>query len=604
MKTREMKLALSTLTLILLASKIVFSQILLSENFDSQIFPPEAWSFDGHNENWKHTISNFAGGDLGEVYLNRDPEFNGISRFISPKIDIADASHLSLYFKYTLKRFTGNFYYGVATRTNESNWNVIWEEAGSSGVKKEINIELSNENSLSGFQFCFYFIGNSGKLKYWTIDDVILYNKQEHDITAKSINTQIYFEPGQQITPTTTVYNNGLNTETFNVKCNLYNTDNNLLFSDTKQIQNLEPDNYGQIVFEGYKLPYNNDMAYKIVVMHELSTDNTTINDTVSKYIYTYVSNTHKYVVLEMGTATWCSACPYAVDACDSMEHLNYNIALIEYHTNDNYSTNETEKRIQDYYSMYAFPTTYFDGIVMQEGAGPTAFDMYYGKYSVRKDMKTGVGVEILPQQAKNGKYNVKIKISRLAPFYNKNAILHVAVLESHIPEQWQNKEELNNLCRLFLPDLYGEKIDLINNTELTFTYSFETDESWNTDNMEIIAFIQDNDSHEILNADKAIFNTVVNISKIYINNIGLKSYPNPFNNTVTISVNINQSSNTIINIYDINGKLIKCINNSYLPKGETIFYWTPSEYTANGIYFIKAVSQNSINIKKILLNK
>jgi len=600
-----MKLKILLISVFLIIVKITFSQIILTENFDSERFPPSGWTFDGHSDNWRYSMTNFAGGNLGEAYLNRDPEFNGITRFISPKLDISDVSHLSLSFKYTLKRFTGDFYYGVATRTNNGSWNIIWEIAGASGVKKDIDIELSNESSLTDFQFCFYFIGASNKLKYWTVDDIVLYKKQEHDIASKSINTNIYFEPGEQVTTTATFYNNGLNTESFDVKCNIYNTDNTLLFSDIKSVQNLEAKNYQQVKFKGYTLPNNPDKAYKIEVMPTLSTDNTTINDTVLKYIYTYVTHSHKYIVLEMGTATWCSACPYAVDACDSMENIDCNIALIEYHTNDDYSTEATEKRIQDYYSMYAFPTTYFDGVIMQEGAGPTAFDMYYSKYSVRKDMKTGVSVEIIPQQTKSSKYSVNIKLTKLAPFYNKNTVLHVAVLESHIPEEWQNKDELNDLCRLILPDVYGERIDLINNNELTFKYNFNTKEEWNTDNMEIIAFIQDNNTHEILNADKADFKDVVGVNEnIAYNNIKITSYPNPFSNSVTLKVNLVNNTNIAIDIYDINGKHIQCLNNSILSKGVHNFNWIPKSHTPSGIYFVKVISDNNIVVKKIILSK
>ena len=47
-----------------------------------------------------------------------------------------------------------------------------------------------------------------------------------------------------------------------------------------------------------------------------------------------------------------------------------------------------------------------------------------------------------------------------------------------------------------------------------------------------------------------------------------VKNYPNPFNPTTTIDFNLDQDTNVVLAIYDINGKLVKAIKNGFLESG------------------------------------
>ncbi len=592
------------LSILIIIASVTKAQVWLFESFNTETFPPAGWEIDNHSENWKYAPSSFAGGYHGEAYFTANPTFNGPTRLISPKMDITDATHLTLYFKHTMRRYSGNFYYGVATRAGNSNWEVAWEVAGSTRIKEEIDLQFTGQESISDFQFCFYMIGSSGLIKSWSIDDIMLYNKQEHDITAKSVITEQYFEPEQEYTPKAMFYNSGLNTDSFNVECKIYDTENNLLFTNLQTITELAANKYKEVTFDSYALPNNADEAYKIVVTPQLLTDVTTANDTVSKYIYTYITHLHEFVLIEGSTATWCSACPKAVKACDSLEELGYNVAIIEYHTNDDYSTPETEQRLADYYSMYAYPTTVFDG-GLSVGASTYVFSDFYNRYSIRSIVKTGVSIKISALQSKGTTKNVEVVISKLAPFFFNNTVVQVAIIESHIPEQWQTLYELNHLCRLMLPNAYGTLIDLINQDEVTLNYNFQIDDSWDAANLTVVAFIQDNYTQEVLNATKAKFTDVVSVNeKTTNNNLSLSNYPNPFSASTTINFNIKNSSKVNLSIFDINGKFVTQLINTNINKGNHKVIWTPKTGTVNGVYFIKLIAGNNVKITKVILNK
>lgn len=65
---------------------------------------------------------------------------------------------------------------------------------------------------------------------------------------------------------------------------------------------------------------------------------------------------------------------------------------------------------------------------------------------------------------------------------------------------------------------------------------------------------------------------------------LSLKSYPNPFNNSVTFVVNIPQEGNTIIRIFNILGEVIKEINLGFIPKGKYNVKWNGKNQYENEV--------------------
>ena len=83
------------------------------------------------------------------------------------------------------------------------------------------------------------------------------------------------------------------------------------------------------------------------------------------------------------------------------------------------------------------------------------------------------------------------------------------------------------------------------------------------------------------------------------INNI----YPNPFNPIINFDVQLSQTEQVDIVIYDILGNKISNIYSGILKQGGHSFYWN-AHNQSTGLYIIKCKNKNSISSQKILLMK
>jgi hypothetical protein len=76
---------------------------------------------------------------------------------------------------------------------------------------------------------------------------------------------------------------------------------------------------------------------------------------------------------------------------------------------------------------------------------------------------------------------------------------LQVALTESHISFVWQNMDSLHHVERAMLPDASGEAITVAPGEQLVKARDFAIDPTWIAPNCELIAFVQDNSTKEIL---------------------------------------------------------------------------------------------------------
>lgn len=86
------------------------------------------------------------------------------------------------------------------------------------------------------------------------------------------------------------------------------------------------------------------------------------------------------------------------------------------------------------------------------------------------------------------------------------------------------------------------------------------------------------------------------------------QSYPNPFNPSTTISFGLAEDSEVELSIYNINGELVKQIENNHLNSGIYRYTWDgTNEYNtqvSSGIYLIRLRAKNNVFHQKIILIK
>ena len=84
------------------------------------------------------------------------------------------------------------------------------------------------------------------------------------------------------------------------------------------------------------------------------------------------------------------------------------------------------------------------------------------------------------------------------------------------------------------------------------------------------------------------------------------QNYPNPFNTFTTINYYISRPENILINIYNINGKLIRILINRKHKKGSYKVIWDATndfgKEICPGIYFYQFKIKNYSKVKKCIV--
>jgi hypothetical protein len=84
------------------------------------------------------------------------------------------------------------------------------------------------------------------------------------------------------------------------------------------------------------------------------------------------------------------------------------------------------------------------------------------------------------------------------------------------------------------------------------------------------------------------------------------KNYPNPFSNATTIELQLNKPASTVIDIYNMQGMLVKELLNSNLSTGIHKINWNGQNSSGNrvtsGLYFYQVKVNNEIYSNKMFL--
>ena len=149
---------------------------LLNEGFEGGSMP-EGWSIMGlGTSNWSVSTTDNAGGDANEMKLNWTPAFNGISRLVTPAIDLTGITEVTFSFKHNLDNYSGSHTLGIATSSDGgTTWNEGWNQSYSADASASISEVISTSDmGNSNVIFCIYYNGNSYNINDWYFDDVTI----------------------------------------------------------------------------------------------------------------------------------------------------------------------------------------------------------------------------------------------------------------------------------------------------------------------------------------------------------------------------------------------------------------------------------------------
>ena len=181
------KTLLFTLALFLATAMMAQNRaVILEESFDGNSFP-DGWSIAGlGTQNWVISGTDNAGGQANELHLNWSPQFNGVSRLVSPVIDLTGYSSVIISFKHYLDNYNGSHTLGIATTSDGgTTWNQGWTQNYSADGGYVVNQEISTDDMGSAnFQFCIFYSGSSYNFDNWYFDDIMVFNLENLDLAV------------------------------------------------------------------------------------------------------------------------------------------------------------------------------------------------------------------------------------------------------------------------------------------------------------------------------------------------------------------------------------------------------------------------------------
>ena len=165
--------------------------VLFEESFDGASIP-EGWSIAGMGtSNWDISATDNAGGQANELHLNWSPQFNGLSRFVSPVIDLTGHSSIVVTFRHYLDNYSGSHTLGIATTSDGgTTWNQGWSQSYSNDGGYVVTQEITTADvGSANFQFCIFYNGNSYNYDNWYLEDikVVLLENLDVAVTGTSM---------------------------------------------------------------------------------------------------------------------------------------------------------------------------------------------------------------------------------------------------------------------------------------------------------------------------------------------------------------------------------------------------------------------------------
>lgn len=220
-------------------------------------------------------------------------------------------------------------------------------------------------------------------------------------------------------------------------------------------------------------------------------------------------------VVVEIGTGTWCQYCPGAAMGADELISNGRPVAIIENHNGDNYANTYSNAR-NSYYAITGFPTARFDGLNPSVGGSNTQsmYSTYLPRVNSRISVPSHYTISATGSLTGNN-FSIEVTVAKPEEDTNTNVVLHSAITESEIQQSWQGQDHLNFVNRLMLPNQAGTPVSLATGAQQTYALNGTFDSSWNMNTCEVVLFLQNTSTKEILQGIKYTFPGLMGINPV-----------------------------------------------------------------------------------------
>ncbi len=611
------------------SQKLTSEMVLIEENFSdcaSEVLPA-GWMTTGTDPSyWVPSNSNYAtfvSGHEGEVqyWPAAGASHQDTARLVSPKIATQGKCCLLFSFNY------GIFYkamsdeddsveVGLAYKTSDGEWTKLWSANHISDVTQDnygntYSIYSNGEMTVAdSVQFSFYFKGNTKDLVVWVVDDLQITAAAENDIEVTSQEIVGQFQSGESFQPEATFTSKGSETATFTAKCVISNNGTEV-YNETHSVTDLTFFENQTVTFPEFTVSENNK-AYKIEYISTLTGDENSVNDTLTAWVD---SNTGEKisVVWEEFTGTWCGFCKAINPAIADFAAENSEVITIFTHIGDDYEVSGGGTKAADY-GVASYPTCVIEGTVTSSFRSDvyTLSSDFTTNTLNKMSIGTPYNINATSEFSGDG-FSTELTVEMIGEnSYPGNIRLRVAALEEitfNDGGQSGSVSYTETVLRKYYPHVNGTEIALSKGETETYTIDGDYNDSWNVQNVEVVAYIQNDNNNQILQAVRIGKYTNTDEREEMSHSFELKqNFPNPFNPTTEIAYSIPKKDQVIINIYDIQGKKVKTLVNSQITAGNYQVTWDAKNDLGKvmpaGLYFYKLQTTNQVQTQKMILVK
>jgi len=485
---------------------------IFSEDFASGVVPPTGWTVMGDGQtNWISATSANAGGVAPELEFYWNPQFDGVSRMVTPAISTSGYSALLLNLKHFLDDYGGaNSYtlYVETTSDGGSTWNEVWSltDPGANVGPETLSILIDNADVGSdNFQLAFTFDGDSYELDGWFIDDVLLEEALSLDAAAMDINVPSIITAGNAITPMGTVKNMGTETISFNVNLTIEESGGSVVYDENLSVTDLSALESMDMTWPEWTSTAG---QFTCTLTTELTGDENPANDTQVAELEAVAGVILLKPLYEEFTSSTCVPCAGANPILDAVLFANPGThSLIKYQmdwpgSGDPYYTEEGGVR-KDYYGVSGVPDLYINSDQLYPGdMTQTIYDSYQG-------LVTGMEIEVA-EAAIDEDYMITVTANiDVVSNYDAGLTAHLVVVEkTTVGNATSNGEtEFYHVMLKMLPDAEGTILPALSpgtTQTITETYDMGLTHMEEPNDLAVIVFVQDDSDKSIIQSEEA----------------------------------------------------------------------------------------------------
>ena len=460
---------------------------------------PAGWSIDAQPNNWSVSATNNAGGVANEMHLTWSPQFNGMTRLVSPAVDLTGINNLVFSFKHALDNYSGANTIGVATTSDGgTTWNQAWTQSYSSSGVWAVSQEISTPDmGQANVQFCIFFNGSSYNINDWFFDDIMAFTLENLDLGLESVTLPDFVGSGETSFGMT-VFNYGV-TEVTSLQAT-YVVEGMEPVTETFEIS-LPSLGSTTVNFNTTTLlvPGSYNVNYSIDLVNGQE-DDVASNNTYFKSVSVALGAAERKPMIEHFSSSTCGPCVSVNTAMLSFCNNNPGrFTYTKYQMNwpgsgDPYYTDEGGVR-RTYYGVSAVPQCFLDGedqgyaavqqAVFDEHALRTAFMDIRGSFSVEGNI-----------------INVKADVM---PYIDADARVFISVneKETHNNVGGNGETSFHHVFMKMLPDAQGTAVSF-KATELgqfEFTQDMSSTHVEEMSDLEVSIWVQNYNTKEMFNS-------------------------------------------------------------------------------------------------------